>query len=284
MEENNIKSKKIETYTDDMAQAIRDDRTGLIKKIINEEEKNEAEKINLSPDSRRNKTFVLLGVILLLASFMIIVFLFFFKEEINTVSIEPKYSAYIFSDKSGFKDSTNLDKNKLTSLIYNTAYNTEVEKGKIESFYITENNNIIGFRAFVSKMETSIFPEYISRVFDDNFLLGVFNSGERKDPFILLKNNSFQDVFVLMKSWENKMLYDLHGIIGLELSTETNYLFTKDFEDGVIANKNARVLYGEDGQIILMYVFFDNSFVIITDSISATNEIVARLSSSQIKK
>ena len=48
------KSRVIETYAEDMAQVLENDKGGLIKKIIHEEEEHEAEKRNLSPQSKKN--------------------------------------------------------------------------------------------------------------------------------------------------------------------------------------------------------------------------------------
>jgi len=80
------------------------------------------------------------------------------------------------------------------------------------------------------------------------------------------------------------MLYDLYGFFGIKLSPETNYLFTKNFEKGIILNKNARILKDDNGKIVLMYIFANNNSIIITNSEQATKEIIRRLNSSKIKK
>ena len=118
----------------------------------------------------------------------------------------------------------------------------------------------------------------------DNFLMGIFNGGEGKDLFILLKTRSFVDIFPDLKSWENKMFSDLHGFFGVDINIDTNYLLTKDFEDGVANNKNARILYDKDGKIVLEYVFANDTSLIITNSDRAVQEVMLRLVSGQIKK
>ena len=80
------------------------------------------------------------------------------------------------------------------------------------------------------------------------------------------------------------MLYDLHGFFGVNISADTNYLFTKDFEDGIVQNKNARILRDNEGKTVLMYVFADDNTVILTNSDAAVGEIITRLNSGQIKK
>ena len=80
------------------------------------------------------------------------------------------------------------------------------------------------------------------------------------------------------------MLYDLRAFFEIPINSSTSYLFTKNFEDGVVKNKNARILYDQNGQIVLMYVFVDDTSLVIANKINAISEVMFRLSSSQLKK
>ena len=55
-------------------------------------------------------------------------------------------------------------------------------------------------------------------------------------------------------------------------------------EDGIVNNKNARILRDKDGKAVLEYVFADETSVIITDKDKTAEEIMLRLASGQIKK
>jgi hypothetical protein len=118
---------------------------------------------------------------------------------------------------------------------------------------------------------------------NNNFLLGAVN-GDTKDFFILLKMRSISDIFDSLRAWENKMFYDLHGFFGIDVSLQTNYLLTANFQDGIIGNKNARILYDKNNKIVMMYIFADDNSVIITNTENAAQEIMLRLAASQIKK
>ncbi len=107
---------------------------------------------------------------------------------------------------------------------------------------------------------------------------------KNKDLFILLKYRSFSDVFAPMRSWENKMFEDLNEFFGYSISTDTSYLLTKNFEDGIVQNKNARILRDDDGNIVIMYVYTDDNSLIITNSQDATKEVIGRLASSKVRK
>ena len=289
MEDNKLKNKNVETYTADMVKAIESDKGGLIKKIIHEEEEHEAEKVNLSPGSKKNRTFMFIGMVLIFLALIVLIFLAFFNDKINTVPIVPQASSIIFTDQTDFTPIDGLIKEKIAETISNEANNTKIKVGGINGIYLTENKRVISFNRFTTLLKSSLTANQLALI-SDNFLLGAFKSGLSSvspnigDLFMLIKVRSFSDIFPVMQSWESKMLYDLHGFFGTALSPDTNYLFTKSFEDGIVANKNARILRDNNGQIVLMYVFIDDSSIIITNSELATREVILRLNSSQIKK
>ena len=288
-EDNKLKNKNVETFAEDMVKAIENDRGGLIKKIIHEEEEHEAQKKNLSPESAKNKTFLLIGFLLLFLASILFIFLFFFNKEINTVSVAPLYTSIIFTDQTDFDAIDGFTEDKIVQTIFNRSNNTKVKIGGVNGIYLTENKMVVSFNKFITLIKGSLNINQFN-LFSNNFLIGVFKSGVSSvspnigDLFILLKVRSFTDIFPIMKVWENKMLYDFHGLFGVDLTPETNYLFTKDWEEGIVSNKNARILKDNDGKIIFMYVYLDDNSIVITDSESAVNEVVLRLNSSKVKK
>jgi len=289
MDENKLKNKNVETYTADMVKAIESDKGGLIKKIIHEEEEHEAEKVNLSPGSKKNRAFMFISITLIILALGVLVFFAFFDEKINVIEIAPQAVPIIFTDQTDFIPIDGLIKDKIAETTSNQANNTKVKVGGINAIYLTENKKVIGFDRFATLMKSNLTTDQL-KLISNNFLLGAFKSGLSSispnigDLFMLLKVKSFADIFPIMQSWENKMLYDLHGFFGVKLSPETNYLFTKSFENGIVSNKNARILKNNNGNIILMYVFADDNSIIITNSEIAVNETILRLNSSKIKK
>ncbi|MFA6585931.1 MAG: hypothetical protein WCS86_02095 [Candidatus Paceibacterota bacterium] len=287
--DNKLRNKNIETYTDDMVKAIESDKGGLIKKIIHEEEQHEAEKKNLSPGSKRNRLFMLISIALIFLAVVVLAFFVFINNNINTVSIAPQASSIIFTDRTDFKAIDGQNKDKISAIVFDEANNTKVKIGGVEGIYLTEANKVIGFKRLNALLKGNLNNDQLSLI-SDNFLLGTFKSGVSSispnigELFMLLKVRSFPEIFPVMRSWETKMFLDLHGFFGVGITPETNYLLTKSFEDGIVKNKNARILRDNDGKIVLMYVFIDDSSIIITNFEAATGEVILRLASSQIKK
>ncbi|OGI76013.1 hypothetical protein A3C67_01435 [Candidatus Nomurabacteria bacterium RIFCSPHIGHO2_02_FULL_42_19] len=277
-----VPDKITETYAEDVAKAIGGSQGEALKKIIHDEEAREAEKRNLFPESRRNKFFMLAGFLLLISSYLLIFFFFPDREETNEFSVQSESTSIIFNDKTSFIEVANLTKDQIAKMIWDEASNSDVKYEGIEGIYLNANKRIIGLREFITLLKSTLVldsPELV----DDNFLLGVY-VWEAKSPFVLIEIRTLPDIFPSMRAWEDKMFYDLHGLFGLDINADTNYLLTKSFEDGVVENKNARILYGVSGEIILMYVFVDDSHLIIANDLIAVHEITVRLAGSRIKQ
>lgn len=281
--ENNNKNKIVKTYAEDMAQVLSDGKGGVIKKIIHSEEEHEKEKRNLSPQSRKNKFFMFLGMVLLMVSFGTIAF-FLKKGEVPSVPVEKQFVPIIFTDKNALVELGDLKKSEIEEKISNQVNTTTVKTGGVEGIYLTFNKSPIGLRKFIGMIGGNFQP-LTENFVDDNFLMGaVKNDTENSSFFMLIKMRSIPDVFDIMRGWESKMFTDLHGFFGVSLTPETKYLLTKNFEDSIIENKNARILYDTDNNIVMMYIFADDNSIVITDNPKAVAEIILRLASSQIKK
>jgi hypothetical protein len=183
-----------------------------------------------------------------------------------------------------------MDKDQVVQTIVNSMDNTGVKLSGVKGIYLTENKQIVGLRRLIALLGSSFAPNSNPVFLSDNFMMGSVLMGEKSsmgnigDFFILLKVRSIFDVFDALRAWEGKMFFDLNKFFGVEISSETSYLLTKNFEDGVVGNKNARILYNKDGGIVLMYIFADENSVIITGSRSVAREIMLRLASSEKKQ
>lgn len=279
--ENKIQNKVVETYAEDMARVIESDQGGLIKKIIQEQEQKEFEKKYRSPASRTSKIYMLLGSVVILMAFGVLMFLGL-QEDTNTVPIERQLTPLIFNDKTFFIETESFSKDQVIASILTEFNTTNLKNDGLEAIYLTQNKNMVGLRNFLTLLKSDFIPPN-ENVLSDQFLMGLTNTGT-KNFFFILRSRSFQDGFENIKPWENKMFYDLHRFFGYSLSSFTSYLFTKSFDNGIIENKNARILYDSEGNIVMMYVFVDDNHVVITSKIEPVRELMSRLSSSRLEK
>lgn len=291
MQNDNEKDKVVQTYAQDVAEVIENDKGGgLIKKIIHGEEEHEIEKRRLSPESKRNRLFMFVSFLLLFFTLIILSSLFF-KKDADTVAVEKQFAPIIFNDKTIFLEVAGLNKDEISQTVSNEVSGTGVKLGGIEGIYLTENKKIIGLRKFIALIKSDFTVNQSDPNFvNDNFLLGVVNNGNLpassagKDFFMLIKMRTLPDIFNSLRVWENKMFSDLHGFFGIGIGSGTKYLLTKEFQNGIIQNKNARILYDQYNKIVIMYILANDTSVIITNTENAAREIMLRLASSQIKK
>lgn len=291
--DNEAKHKIVQTYAEDIAQVIESDKeVGLIKKIIHGEEEHEREKRSLSPESKKNKFFMIVSVLLIFLALAILSF-FIFSKNIATVPVEKQFVPIIFVDKTDFLEVKGLSKEEIVQATLNKVNETTVKSGGVEGIYLRDGKKVVGLREFLVLLKSNLVLDNSGFV-NNNFLLGVVNNETQpalssgKDFFILIKMRSLTDIFNSLRAWESKMFSDLYGFFEVVISSETKHLFTAAFQDGIVENKNARILYKKDEQgntkIVMMYIFANDTSVIITNTENAAHEIMLRLASSQIKK
>jgi hypothetical protein len=215
---------------------------------------------------------------------------FLFRKDNGAVPVEKQFIPIIFNDQTTFLEVSGLKKDDIEQTVLNEVRATKTDVGGVEGIYLTLNKQVVGLRQFIALIKGNFVPGDNALFVNDNFLMGSVLTGLKADSptdgdfFILLKMRSTADIFDSLHAWEGNMFSDLHGFLGIDINGDTNYLLTKGFEDGIIENKNARILYDNSGKIVLMYIFADDNSVIVTGSQNAVHEIMLRLASGQTKQ
>ena len=283
-----VKNKLVQTYAMDMALVLSDTKEGLIKQVIDVEEKREIYNKDFFSVYKRNKLFAFLSLFLILISGLMI-FFFLSSEKPLLFSVEKQITPIVF-DKSSFLEVKDLKKDEIVQTILHEISASNVKIGGIEIIALSINQHIILLKDFVSILKINLDINN-NKFIDDNFLMGFVNNQNNqsnindvngKDFFILLKVSSNTDVFSYLRTWESKIFSDLHSLFGIEISGLNNYLITKDFEDGVVENRNARILYDKDRKIVMMYIFANENYVVVTNTLSSAREVMLRLASSKV--
>jgi len=125
-------------------------------------------------------------------------------------------------------------------------------------------------------------PGSLIRAFNPLFMLGTIGENP-KHTFILIKLDSFENAYAGMLKWEPNLADDLLPFFAPEEVTSTlpsNTLFT----DVTIQNKDARVLKDPAGTSVLLYSFYDNSILVITDSEETLRTLITRLNSEKLTR
>jgi len=280
----------LKTFSQDFADAIEKNQGVTIKDLIAEQEEKETEDKEFSPESKKNKTFILVGIILFLVAIGAVIFVVLKQSNFFAKDIQLNNTPIIFVENNEFLDISGLNQDQIKEKVFNFSKNASFKSGGILSFYLTQNSKVIGFKQLMQLINAD-YPANISNVISESFLIGLVDTRDTQivspvggDMFMLLRTTSFVDVFELMRLWENKLFANLSSFWGFKLNADNVYLLTKDFEDGFANNKNARILTDKEGNIVFMYIFVDENNLIITNSLKSLNEVMNRLSAGRIGK
>ncbi len=280
-----VPRKGVHTLSNDIAHEAEAGTPGTIRAIIDAEEGRENEKEHMKIGYSVNQLYMIFGFVALILSVgLLYYFIFFIAVKNNSGENQFVQDAknMFLVDKLDSIEIAGLNKTKSLKIIADESEKVVLPEGQIQAFNLVENKKQLSLARFLQITEANIsLPE--GNIFSSDFMYGVF-SNKGNHPFFVFKVKSMNDAFTTMRNWENKMLYDLGQIFNYEISPNTQQLLTRDFEDEIIQNKNARVLYDDLGSIVIMYVYLDDTTVLISNYAGIADEIIERKSSSNIRK
>lgn len=125
---------------------------------------------------------------------------------------------------------------------------------------------------FLSSLEITA-PAFLTNFLEDNFFFGFINLQKKHTLLIFeVEKNQYENTFAGMIRWEKTMIDDLDFIAKKENLDQIKII---SFKDKIIKNQSARMVTTEKGDV-LVYTFINRSYIIITDSQEALEEIVKR--------
>jgi hypothetical protein len=228
-------------------------------------------------ESQSKKILFLTGIILLIAGLAAAGWLFFFKEKPapNETILQPPRPP-ILSENQQIIDLKSEKRSELIDAIQ-TAAETDIGPGTILNFpFLLEANGTkeyIQAKKFFGILGINL-PINLNQSLEDSFTFGVFNNQIQNEPFLILKINSFDFAFSGVLDWEKNMAGDLKEIMSIENIPPPN----KKFEDKVIKNWDARILYDDSNNAVIGYAFVKSQYLVITADISTLEEIIRRFS------
>jgi len=279
--------KNLRTYTSDMADAIRTNEASVIKIALAEKEKREQEYLYRKAEGTKTSKILLTvgGIILIVAAIVGSYFLIQKKKEKDTPTpIINNVETFITYDSKSYLDVTNAT--SITDLSKIIDNDLTPNSGLIKALFFIkktgETQELLTLKNFFSLIRTSA-PGPLTRSLSDKYLVGEYankNAISRDDEsvmFMIFQTNDYSQTYASMLEWEKTMLRDLHVLFKIDVSNEKVNLFSKPWKDVIINNRDARVLYGENGEEVLYYVFVNKNDFIITKNIEALKEITERL-------
>lgn len=276
--------KNIHTYVSDMADAVRQNEASVIKIALAEKEKKEQEEIYKQTETTSSSKFLYIvgGIILIVVACLFVYFVINKKEkESLELPTTNKIETIISYDDSVTIDTSNfISKKEITDSL--TIETSKINNLKIIKYISLKkkNNNVyepISSSDLISILKLNI-PSPLKRSMNEDYMVGTYfnKSSNINNLFIIFSIKDYNLAYASMLEWEKLILEDTFDIFNIKLS-ENEYLLEKSWEDIVINNKDARVLYNRNGEGVLYYIFIDKNNLLLTKDKDAIKEINARL-------
>lgn len=286
MNEDNLKTNRdnletLRTYTSDMAEVIRNNEISVAKIAMDEKKKREEESyLDYEPTNNKKSFFIISGIILLIIAITTIYFVTKKSEEKNKViTTENKIDTIISYETSDKLDITNIkNKEEFVSLLDRNSNNKE----GIRNFSLIKKYNDEERRVETEQLFNLIAygaPMSLVRTLDNQYFLGEYLHGEKNSRFLVLKMNDYNQGYASMLTWEKSMLEDFGLLFRENYNKEDNEVGEAKirWEDIVINNRDARILRGENNNILIYYLFINKDELIITNDIDTLKEVVNRI-------
>lgn len=272
------KNPVIKTYSSDIAEALKSKQGSVLSIAFAEEKKRQKMQEISSPTSKKNLTFIFLGIIFLgLSTLMIGSFFFSIFDKPQTILPMPKIPSLIAYDEDFGVDISSLSKSSILEVIRKNS--EELFEGKVKRILFYETNDSgqapTTLRNFEQKAELKM-PKKLVNSLNDNFFSGVINYFAQNRPIFIFSVNAFDTAFIGMNEWEQDMTESLIYPFDIK-STDDNNLLNRAFQNKTIKNHPARVLVDKTGKIVLLYGFINKDFIVISSSEDAYEEAVSRL-------
>lgn len=284
--------KTIRTYSSDMADAVRQNETSIIKIALAEQQKHEREELYKKAEgTNTSKVLLLLGSIFIVVLALGGIYYVSQKKNIQNTPIQStkNIDTLISYDTQSFLDMTNATSATDTAGIVQTEIKNNSKASGIHVFFlthiITEKPELLPLDNFLSLTKITA-PGALIRSLDNSYMIGTYKTTDIDSLphlFLLFKTKDYNQSYAGMLGWENTLLDDLFPLFNIDVSGDKANLFEKKWGDIIINNNDARILLDDNGNPVLYYMFIGKDNFVITDDQATIKEITNRLVAKKIK-
>jgi len=276
--------KPLRTYESDIAEALARKRTSTTDIVIAESRKKEGnDSIKTKVDSNANKKMIIvvISLILVIAGLGGGYYLYLRSplapgETVPEIAIVPSLMPTDSEVTLAIDDESSLQIQRKIQDEFIESQSPGTLREIVPT--IVMDNKVLRLPAaeMLRRMEIDP-PDALTRSLTSLWMMGVHadKSGE-KNLFIIVTTNFFQNTFAGMLSWEQVMADDLKAYLYPE-QTDQYFTVRGKFVDKLVKNRDVRAYQADDGKILFIYSFIDNTRLVITGSESTLEELIARL-------
>ncbi|MES2471015.1 MAG: hypothetical protein V4526_02175 [Patescibacteria group bacterium] len=283
----------IRTFQSDSAETIQTKQTSLAHMVIAEHSRNNEHGdsiiTNTEPvGSSDIKKGIALVLSLILVASGVYGGLYLYRKSIAnsnpiTVIEEDEFLGNILEPRKQLvlPAGTNIKGNLNALLNDNAALN--IGLGEIAEIIITKDQanpeeGKVSIPEFLASVGSKA-PSTLIRALTPDYLIGVYKTAD-KVPFIILRNNNFQNSYAGLLLWEQDMYDDISWFMRTRTASSTelvSFTSTNPFSDDLVKNKDTRVLKDDSGIELISYAFADQNTIVITPNTDTLAQILTIL-------
>lgn len=203
-----------------------------------------------------------------------------YKAQTAVPDVKTPESRFFSIDAEKKVDVTNISRLDLIKIVSEAAGDSA--SGETRHFLLTtrDANGIVTplpTNGLFKILETRA-PGSLIRAFGEPFMLGAFGTS----TYLILELTSFENAFAGMLNWEENMAADIAPIFSTR-ELLRDIAPAPVFIDITDRNKDARLLMAGE-RTVLLYSFFDNKKLIITDNTETLRVLVERLTREKLSR
>ncbi len=279
-----IEIRRLRTYKEDVAEALKREKTTVVKMVLDEQRRKEG----LAPvgevSSKKNAILVWLSIIFLVLGGGTVAMIYVFKKNDGAAITQPggKIVSIVFAESEKKISVTDVPSERLGKLVKTEVLGADIRLDTVENLWFTEAGPVANSKGEPIEAEINMarfwsalgidLPPVLLRSLSDEFMVGV-HAWNGNQAFIVLKNNFYENAFAGMLKWEETMAKDLLSIL---TNRPLSSFYGKPFQDMVIKNRDIRGIVDENGEPILLYTFVNRETVIIATHKDTLNEAMSR--------
>ena len=220
--------KRLRTFEDDIAEAVKDGQGSMARIAIAEQGKKDLN-TEIITEQKNNKIFIILGGFFLLGALAMIGFVLINKYKGTPLSMtgeEVVYEhPYLQAEKvTAVKEEEIFSK---TGLIQPLTYKVDTGNLTPNSLLVVIPTKTDSSSKTVSIDKNDLFkkigkhaPDVLVRNIEDTIAVGIYK-GDKNQPFILMKTASYENAFTGLLKWESFMSADIFKFFGVELPEQS---------------------------------------------------------------
>jgi len=284
----------LRTFRMDAEDSMKDQNSSLITMVAAEEKKRQTMEpipIPQAPKHHYIRTFLLaIASVALLAGGVGAVAYVLIPQTVNPPPVVVT-SQLVYVDESNELAIAGLDHKTLIDLMTSLRDKSGLALGLVREIYFTlptsdGNKRLATIGEIMPRLAPNAPPE-LTRALDAGYLVGV-HVFDQNQPFIMMKTSAYEQAYSSMLQWEPSMLSDLLPFMDRRLGPKLQRdirptstparVINSSFVDAIVQNHDARVLYDDAGDIILLYSFIERDTIVITTNDQTLFEVISRVS------